>query len=191
MTNNSHISRLDYHGNSLDFLVSIWILCTFILSLSFVSILLGIFSSQKCVPLVQSLDDIMDNKQLSVCGWNSLAQLKYSHPDQFKLLESRCSIDELTKAPFYKIDCSSIELYDIMQFMQDILNSKLVLLYSSCSNDFALGLNQDLVLGEHKYFPLSHIISVDKYHPQKNKIMLGYVLFVLLCDLIVLVDTLY
>src|SRR5437868_15215762 len=44
----------------------IWILSATILTKCFTSLLLGIYSTQKSVPLVDSIDDIIANKELQI-----------------------------------------------------------------------------------------------------------------------------
>ena len=80
-----------------------WTLCTTILTLCFASILLGIYSTKRAVPLVQSLDDICDNKDIQIGGWNALNELNksgYSH--YFTMLKNRLITEKNCRDDIYE-----------------------------------------------------------------------------------------
>ena len=62
-----------------------------VLTHCFSSILLGIYSTQKTVPLVQSLEDIINNNnnELIIIGYIAKKKLEQFNHDQFEILEKR------------------------------------------------------------------------------------------------------
>ena len=151
-----------------------WTLCANILTKSFLSILLGIYSTQKSYPLVQSLEDICDNKQLFVGNWIVLNESQLLDENCLKSIRNR----RITKDPYPKVvdineyvDKEPVQMTD-PYILADILRGKLVFLLPTRKVEEVLSLkNKDnFIVAKNKYNQVYRINSLDKNFKFKSQI---------------------
>ena len=88
---NQPIGNLKYYPKKYPrlILISFWIICSTILSLSFKSLLLRTYFERRPTLTVNTLDELMAMPALSIAGRQSVNELKYLRPDLHKTLKDR------------------------------------------------------------------------------------------------------
>ena len=110
-------------------IIIIWILSASILTKCFTSILLGIYSTQKPYPLVYTLQDIIDNKDIKIGGRHALNKLSLYNKDYYDLLDKRFITGKTYNLPENFINSNVIFLN--RNLIQDLLDGKVVMFYDS------------------------------------------------------------
>ena len=170
-----------YYRNTLDILLIIWIVLCSILINWFNTTLLNIYSTQKSVPFVQTLEDIINNENIKIGGKTSLNKFKNSNPEQFGILEKR--LFTKTDYPSVYYWCINFTAQDDFYFhcifhkaLGDIVKGKLVYLFDSKTMKRDHGFAKrfyNMVIAEKKYFLDYYVSSIDKNYPYKDVILNG------------------
>ena len=164
-------------------IITIWLLSATILTACFESKLLGIYSSQKSIPMFNTLQDIIDNKDLKICCIGSLDPINGS--DVYKKLESRTI--PRPKVPGFNLKTASFVAISISEhYVADVVRGDTVLMLDTILSSMIdrpfLGLREDLppfdfsllIKSKNKYFPMVYSFTIDKHHPYSTYITQVY-----------------
>ena len=141
-----------------------WLLSASILTKCFVSILLVIYSTQKTIPLVNSLHDICDNKHLVIGGWNSLKHATFlSDECYYDLMTRRICKENYPGQIVEDWDSQDPIDHDTPGVLDDISQGKLVfLLGSKLAKNTVNMRGEKFILAEEKYYQVYLGNSVNK-----------------------------
>ena len=103
-------------------LIIFWLICSSILSKCFTSVLLNVYTIKIPSLTVQTLQDIVNNPQLSIAGYAGLKELEHFKPDIYKQLEKRL----LDYHKRLGIDLYDIKAMSDRQLQRDLIARKSV-----------------------------------------------------------------
>lgn len=176
---NYQFTQLNYREITFGILIIIWFLSSFILTKSFSGLLLNIYFNMKSHSIVNNIEDIIDNKQLSMAGW-SLKYLNATKPDEYKILTQRVSE---FKKNFKTIFNETIdEEFGWKSFegkkltiLEQVEKGQTVLYLDSWGSDKIRLTNPgiNLVEAEDKYSPNFHTLFISKRNLLYEKIVLS------------------
>ena len=156
------------HRNSVFVLIYTWIISSLILTLAFTGMLLGLYSSQKYLPFVESMDQLLANDEVIVAGNGALRSVHYLDPDLHRKLESK-----INSKYNFSIEFSNMgEIYLPDELILDIIQRKIVLLLNSDQLSSILRVYGDiyLVSAPGKYFHRYLSLGVNRKIEQARKI---------------------
>ena len=167
----------------LDIILLTWIISSCFLTHCFVSELLTIYSPQKSVPLVQSLDDIISNKHLLIGSPDGLKHLETFRPEQYINLNKRY----FTKNDYPASDpeTNKLDVYNQLylqavfkNIIQDVSKGKIIILGDTDYMYYIYNVYKNyhvLYVAKNKYLPEYYVNTIDIGHPYKNEIIDGYI----------------
>ena len=124
-------SIISTHKNAITLLLFVLLICSSILSKSFTSILLNVYTIKKPSLTIQTMDDIINNPDLFVAGFISLKKLEHYRPDIFHALKER--VINYHKILNIKLDDNMYLLDD--KLIRDIISRKSVALMSTLETE--------------------------------------------------------
>ena len=161
IVNNGHIIK--EQKNSTNLILIAWIFGSGILTHCFVSLLLGIYSTQKAVPLVQTFEDVLDNRELLIFDPTLMRELKIFNPDMHKHLINRLVSKEN-------------HLFN-PEMMKNLIDKKVILMFNSVSVEAFYRIHKSIkeyfMTSSKKYYPVNEVIYLDGKHPFQRQIRQG------------------
>ena len=168
---NQPIGNLKYYPKKYPrlILISFWIICSTILSLSFKSLLLRTYFERRPTLTVNTLDELISMPELSIAGRQSVNELKYLRPDLHKTLKDRVNRYETKMAINTRM--SGKQLIN-EKLIKDMIERKAVFLTTTHSATLLKSIYTDSSLKEsdNKYNAHYRYSYVHKECPHKEAI---------------------
>ena len=143
----------------------IWLMASFVLNKSFTSLLLNTYFNVKTTPVVESLEDIRERKELPISGLVNYFMLLKRNLKNF-------DVDDLLKR-MYKDDDNFQDPIISHKIAEKVINSKSVLIGNSFQREHFLIQNKyyhDKIVIPNKYYQQIMLFYVKKQQPFSNEI---------------------
>ena len=161
------INKIRMYNKNIFIVLFIWVLCSFILTKCFTGLLLKTYFIRKPTLAINTLEDIVNDPDISVTGKITLNLIKSYKPEIYDILIKRLEIYENKLGINTELDPNESENE---QIIKDVINRKAVLLQSLYVAEMVELVHPHIKVAENKYFLQYQYWYISKSHPNSKNI---------------------